>query len=164
MEAEWSKMVTKSNTSLSPQAERPTGARGAGARHEVGRPHDGVQRALGPGRRPPGEPAGEQEAEDGAAQAAHHRHQGAEGESQGLHVGVVGGQRYWANKATMIRGTCRGGVKTSGQRAMCWRGQKEQRSCDLCQTSHGSAYRSKKVQLAESMLVEKLRIWQNKKD
>ena len=106
-------MVTKSNTSLSPQAERPTRARGAGARHEVGRPHDGVQRALGAGRRPPGEPAGEQEAEDGAAQAAHHRHQGAEGESQGLHVGVVGGQRYWANKATMIRGTCRGGVKTS---------------------------------------------------
>ena len=112
-EEKWSKMVTKSNTSLSPQAERPTGARGAGARHEVRGPHDGVQRALGSGRRPPGEPAGQQEAEDGAAQAAHHRHQGAEGEPQGLHVGVVGGQRYWANKATMIRGTCRGGVKTS---------------------------------------------------
>ena len=110
-EEKWSKMVIKSNTSLSPQAERPTGARGAGARHEVRGPHDGVQRALGSGRRPPGEPAGQQEAEDGAAQAAHHRHQGAEGESQGLHVGVVGGQRYWANKATLIRGIYRGGVR-----------------------------------------------------
>ena len=110
-EEKWSKMVTKSNTSLSPQAERPTGARGAGARHEVRGPHDGVQRALGSGRRPPGEPAGQQEAEDGAAQAAHHRHQGAEGKPQGLHVGVVGGQRYWANKATLIRGIYRGGVR-----------------------------------------------------
>ena len=26
-------------------------------------------------------------------------------------MGVVGGQRYWANKATMIRGTYRGGVR-----------------------------------------------------
>ena len=98
-EEKWSKMVTKSNTSLSPQAERPTGARGAGARHEVRGPHDGVQRALGSGRRPPGEPAGQQEAEDGAAQAAHHRHQGAEGEPQGFHVG---------------RG-CRGGLKIVGK-------------------------------------------------
>ena len=55
-------------------------------------------------------------------------------------------------------------VGSKHQRGMCWRGQKEQRSCDRCQASHGSAYRSKKVKLAESMLVEILRIWQNEKD
>ena len=49
------------------------------------------------------------------------------------------------------------------QRGMCWWGQKEQRSCDRCQGSHGSEYSSKKVKLAESMLVEILRIWQNEK-